>query len=677
MPSAYRQSSQANSPLPRRRERFSRRGLPDPEPTYRRRLTHLVAVVALIVGVAYLSWRTLATVDLHVWWLSVPLLLLEVHALVSLMLCATALWDLDAGPRARPTETTDYRLAILVPTYNESVEILLPVLAGAVSARLAHTTWVLDDGDRPEVADLALRLGARYLTRPTHEHAKAGNLNHALAYVDADLIAILDADHVPQSDLLVKTVGYFDDERVALVQTPQDFYNVDSFEHSRDYQEQQLFYRALQPGRNRWGAAFWCGTGAVVRMTALREVGGLATETLTEDIHTSIRLHRKGWRTVYHNEVLARGLAASDSVQYLNQRLRWGTGAMQVLRKENPAWVPGLRPMQRVSYLATLLGWFDAWRSFGYLLAPIAVLATGAVPIQASLKIFLPIFAVAFLAQHYALRRLSRGLAPQGRAILFDLVRMPANLQATLRLLAPGEREFSVTTKGKTGDQRRRMPVPGLLTVLLAGSLAAAIWAVCTLAGLTPLHYSVSWVAYGSLLWLAVNAVLLMAAVHRIRSERFGAERRSSVRFHVDAAGWIDGTPVRVLDVSLTGAKLLIGAGAPVHGDRVHVGIDLLASGKAQTMQAEVRGRWPVGETGATVVGVEFSAGQERELAALALALFATGAADLPPDDEHWSSADDEALLQAAQEEIDHEPAMSPAPASPPPRSTDEQLVGG
>ena len=264
------------------REPFPRSGFPAPETARRRRTTQIVAIIALLVGLVYLVWRTVDTVDLGVWWVSVPLLLLEAHAFVGLAMFTTSLWDLDTLTPAAPRESTAFSLAILIPTYNEPTEILLPVIAAAVSTRLAHETWVLDDGARPEVAALAARLGARYLARPTHEHAKAGNVNYALSYVDADLIAILDADHVPQGDFLVKTVGYFDDESVALVQTPQDFYNLDSFEHAGPYQDQQLFYRALQPGRNRWGAAFWCGTGAVVRATALRDVGGLATETVTE-----------------------------------------------------------------------------------------------------------------------------------------------------------------------------------------------------------------------------------------------------------------------------------------------------------------------------------------------------------------------------------------------------------
>ena len=606
---------------------FPLAGLPAPEPAGQRRWTQLVTALGLAAGLAYLVWRAAGTVDLHVWWVSVPLLLLEVHALVGLALFATSLWNLDAAPPAPPVTGTALRIAVLIPTFNEPVEVLLPTIAAAVQVRLPHETWVLDDGDRAPVRALAERLGARYLARPTHEHAKAGNVNHALGHLDVDLIAVLDADHVADPDLLVHTVGYFDDPRLALVQTPQDFYNLDSFEHSGPFNEQQLFYRAIQPGRNRWGAAFWCGTGAVVRVAALREVGGLATETVTEDIHTTIRLHRAGWRTVCHNEVLARGLAAGDAMQYLNQRLRWGTGAMQVLRCENPAWVPGLRPMQRVSYLATLLGWFDAWRSLGYLLVPIAVLATGAAPLRASFAVFGPVFAINFLLQRYVLARLSRGLAPQGLAVVFELVRMPANLQATLRLLSRRSRPFSVTAKGRMGSERAPMPVPLLLRLLLAASVLAAGWAGLTFAGLTPLHYGVRWAAWGALFWLAVNGVLLGAAVRRIGAQRFGAERRASVRFDLAGTGLLGEQPVQLADASLTGARVLLPfdtADPPAVGDelplRVGQGMPVLWALVRSSRQVPVLGR-----PGTYVVGLEFLPGQELARAQLALALFGSG----------------------------------------------------
>jgi cellulose synthase/poly-beta-1,6-N-acetylglucosamine synthase-like glycosyltransferase len=163
--------------------------------------------------------------------------------------------------------------------------------------------WVLDDGRRRWVRKMAKSLGVGYRTRKDNMHAKSGNINAALPHVQTELVAVFDADHVARADFLTKVLGYFDDPDVALVQTPQSFYNTDSFEHmnwaQRRFCEQDLFYRMLAESRNRWGAAFWCGTNSVVRVRALHEVGGVATNTVTEDIHTSVRLHRAGWKSVY------------------------------------------------------------------------------------------------------------------------------------------------------------------------------------------------------------------------------------------------------------------------------------------------------------------------------------------------------------------------------------------
>ena len=601
-------------------------GQPQPESAGRVLLIRSVAVVALLVNAAYVLWRATSTLDLGAWWVSVPLLLLEAHAVVGLGLFAFSLWDVDALPPVSGRTSTDKRVAVLIPTYNEPVEVLLPTVAAAVALRPSHETWVLDDGDRPEVRRLAERLGARYLAREEHDHAKAGNLNNALGVIDAELIAVLDADHVATPNFLTHTLGYFDDPRVAVVQTPQDFYNLDSFEHQtrrgRDdaalYNEQALFYRVLQPGKNRWGAAFWCGTGAVVRAAALRQVGGVATETVTEDIHTTIRFHRLGWRTVYHNEVLARGLAASDASQYSAQRLRWGTGAMQVLRAENPLWCRGLRLRQRLAYAATLLGWFDAWRSLGYLIVPVVVLLTGAVPIQADPWLFTAAFGASFVLQRIAILLLSRGRAPQLLTSVFELVRMPANLRATLTLLRRRERAFQVSRKGRVGDDRRRVPVPAVLWALLvAGVVAGAAFAL-TLAGLTPIEYEVPWAAYGAAGWLVVNTLLLAAAVSRIRAERFAGERRASVRFDVDVAGSLDGTACRVQDLSLTGARVVAPAGAvrPEGGA-------LDVEGLPVRLRTVARSARPL-DDGSVLVGLQFEPGQDAEQAMLALALFNT-----------------------------------------------------
>jgi cellulose synthase (UDP-forming) len=599
--------------------------LPEPESDLRRLYIRGVAVAAILCSLVYLMWRTLFTVDLAVPWASIPLLVLEIHAAVGLVLFTFSLWDVDSRPQPGPIVEGEHRIAVLIPTYNEGAEVLMPTIAAAVAMRLEHETWVLDDGERPEIAELASDLGARYLARTDHSHAKAGNVNNALRHLDVDLVAILDADHVASPDFLVRTLGYFSDPKVALVQTPQDFYNVDSFEHDgtaaerAQFHEQALFYRVIQPGKNRWAGAFWCGTGAVVRLSALRAVGGVATETITEDIHTTIRFHRAGWHTVYHNEVLARGLAASDAETYQAQRLRWGTGAMQLLRRESPLTVPGLTLGQRLTYATTLLGWFDAWRTLGYLLMPVVVVATGVVPIAADPAVFFPAFLVTFGLQQLAMRMLSRGYHRPVLSVIFELVRMTPNLVATLGLFTRRRAPFVVTPKGRTGDGRTAVHAPTLLVWVAALSAVTAGWFLLTISGLTPVRYAVPWAAYAAMVWLIVNAALVGIAIRRVRALRYAHERRASVRFELDIDGELEDEPARVRDLSLTGARVemrhaVVGT-APM--------LEVRLGGTAISLRTHVRSyRGEPNEPG--VYGLEFAPGQHAALAALALALFAT-----------------------------------------------------
>jgi len=604
----------------------------------RRAWIRAAAIVAIVVTSGYLVWRVTSTLDGAALWLAVWLLVMELHALVSLALHTFDLWDLDAAPPAAPPagplgRLAQPRVAVLIPTYNEPREVLLPTVAAAVALRPGHETWVLDDGARPWVAELAAELGAHYRTRPDRDHAKAGNINAILPELEVELIAVFDADHIAHADFLTRTMPYFADRRVALVQTPQEFYNAESFEHvrtrrGRGFGEQQLFYRAVSAGRNRWGAAFWCGTNAVLRLAALREVGGVATDSLTEDIHTTIRMHRRGWRTVYHNEVLAVGLAAGNVQQYLGQRLRWGSGAMQVLRRENPAVVSGLRLTQRISYLSTLLGWFESWRTLGYLVLPVATVLSGGLPVAAAPEVFLPVFAAVFLGQRLALRLLAREHATVWHAVVFEVLRLPANLRATLALLRPRSRPFAVTAKGRGGQARDRMPVPRLLVGLAATQLVGFGWYAASVAGAGPVHYPVAWVAHGAAAWMVLNTAVLGIAIRRIRSPRYGVERRAAVRFPVRGQALFDDRPVGLQDVSLTGASVSAAAGAVTVGQRGTLSFTT-GSGVPLCLPAVVRSVSPPSSGGAVQVGTEFDGVTDRAVAGLALALFRT---DLSPD---------------------------------------------
>jgi cellulose synthase (UDP-forming) len=583
-----------------------------------------VTLVALAATAAYLGWRALATLNLDAWYLAVPMLVLEAHAAAGLGLFAFSLWDVDRRPARRPLDRLP-SIAVVIPTYNEGPEILVPTIAAAVALEPVHETWILDDGARPEVEELAAALGARYLARPTHEHAKAGNLNHALGVIDAEILAVLDADHVAAPEFLQATLGYFADPRIALVQTPQDFYNVSSFEHGagttygEPFHEQALFYRLLQPGKNRWNAAFWCGTNALVRVSALREVGGAATETITEDIHTTIRLHRHGWKTVYHNEVLARGLAADDATQYQLQRNRWGTGAMQVLRVENPLTVPGLSLGQRVGYASTLLGWFDSWRTLGFLLLPPAVLLSGEIPIVADGLTFAVLFGITYGLQQAALYLLGRGAYRPLLSVIFDLVRMSPNFLATLSLFVPRTPRFRVTPKGRMAANRGRVEAPLMLRMALGISFVAAVIYALHRLGLFDMGYASEWAAIGAFGWLVVNAALVWTAIRRVRSLRFAAERRSAVRFAVDAHGSIDGSPAGIQDVSVGGA--LVATATPLVERESHLVSFELPAGTT-SLWAEVRSSRRA-DSGEYHYALEFEPGQYPARGFLARNVFA------------------------------------------------------
>ena len=225
----------------------------------------------------------------------------------------------------------------------------------------------------------------------------------------------LDADHVPLPHFLDRVIGYFSDEKVAFVQTPQDFYNIDSYQHRVDtkrrrmWTEQSLFFSVIQPGKDYWNSAFYCGSCGTLRRKALEVIGGFAEATVTEDIHTSVLLHAKKYRSIYHNESLAYGLAPGTTLPFLVQRLRWGQGAMQVLARDNPLWLKGLSLPQRISYFTSMTTYLDGFQKMIFYLAPVVYFATGILPILAFNVVFLMYFIPYFVLFILSFELMSRG----------------------------------------------------------------------------------------------------------------------------------------------------------------------------------------------------------------------------------------------------------------------------
>ena len=343
------------------------------------------AIMAMAAGLVYLAWRLSSTFDGAELALSVPLVVVEVSSLIAFAGFAFMTWSVR--PTHRPPLRATPSVDVYVATYNEPLDVLRPTLLGCLALDYPTASiWLLDDGRRPAVRDMAERLGINYLTRTDNEHAKAGNINAALPRTSGELVLVLDADHVPQPDLLKAVVGYFEQPELAWVQTPHEFYNRDSVQHLRagDH-EQALFYRVIQPGKDHWGSAFWCGSAAVIRREALLGIGGIATETITEDFHTSLKLHAAGWRSRYHAEPLCYGIAPHNLDQYLLQRDRWARGNLRVFRtRENVFTLRGLALGQRLSYLASLSEIASGWRQVTLIAVLAATLVSGRLPLAAS-----------------------------------------------------------------------------------------------------------------------------------------------------------------------------------------------------------------------------------------------------------------------------------------------------
>lgn len=231
-------------------------------------------------------------------------------------------------PKHRRTFSVD----VFVTTCGEPLKILEATIAAAVTLDELHRTLVLDDMNRPEVQSLASSLGAEYAARGNRRGAKAGNLNYALSMTSANLFAIFDADQIPHSDFLSQTLGYFEDETVAFVQTPQSYRNASYNQVTRSAHKQQaIYYSMVCPGRNGLGSVFCCGTNVVLRRTAIQEVGGFDESSIVEDLLTSMRIHRRGWKSVYHPHILAEGLGPSNLNSYFRQQFRWARGSLGVL----------------------------------------------------------------------------------------------------------------------------------------------------------------------------------------------------------------------------------------------------------------------------------------------------------------------------------------------------------
>src|SRR3954463_5191006 len=463
--------------------------------------TRAFAAIAWLYGLYWIIWRWGFSLNPHAIVFSIVLIVAETYGLINSFFLIATVWRLKY--RTAPPAPKGLAVDVFITNYDEPLEVLRRTAIGARAIRYPHRTWMLDDGKRDEVKAMADALGIGYIRREGNEHAKAGNLNHALGLTSGEYILQLDADHVPLPNILDRLLGYFNDPEVAFVQSPQDFYNTDSFTHVVNeegrslWEENRIFFSLLQPGKDHWNAAFFCGSCGVLRRTAFDEIGGFSTKTITEDMETSIILHGRGWKSVYHGETLAYGLAPSSAFAYHVQRLRWGQGAMQILRKLNPFTYPGLTVPQRIAYLTSTVTYFDGIQKLIFYLSPALFFFTGWLPVNVSNYQLVTRLIPYVLLSIMSFELLSRGTGWILISERYMMAKFWTYIKTYPALFTTKLLKFNVTPKG-TNDVPFQTYAPQLILLMI--SVASVIWATVA--------YHYGWVNYHATGWTSVAFLL-------------------------------------------------------------------------------------------------------------------------------------------------------------------------
>ncbi|MBD2774845.1 UDP-forming cellulose synthase catalytic subunit [Iningainema tapete] len=506
---------------------------------------HLFLVwLSLVTTMRYLFYRTSYTLNLNGWVNSIACLMLygaELYAIATLVL---AYFQTLKIKERQPVDLSNippekwFAVDIYIPTYNEDVEIVRKTAIAALACEYVpekKKVYILDDG-RPErykeddprrekfrarreqLKQMCEEIGCIHMTRGDNSHAKAGNINTAFHKTGGDLVMILDCDHIPSRQFLLHTVGFFYDPKVSFVQTPHWFYNPDPFERNlltggRIPVGNELFYKVLQKGNDFWNASFFCGSAAIIRKNHALEVGGIAVETVTEDCHTALRLHSRGYKSVYYDKIMVAGLAPDTFSSYVGQQVRWARGMAQILRLENPLFNPklNLTLAQRLCYMSATSHFLYGYPRLTYAIIPTLFLLFGVNPIQGlgleTLAYALPHILLSLYANYIIYKHVRFSFWNE----IFEFVMaFQAGWVTMLALINPKMGTFNVTDKGinvtkRTFDwqsMRGLLVVTGLVIVSL---LAVPYWLL--------LRPEDSEAVLVNTLWSVFNLVLLMAAL--------------------------------------------------------------------------------------------------------------------------------------------------------------------
>ncbi|THK35551.1 glycosyltransferase [Ensifer sp. MPMI2T] len=480
---------------------------------------------------------------------------------------------------------------VFIPTYNEPLDVLERTIVGALALDYPKdklTVYVLDDGRREWLRSFCETRGAIHVTRSDNAHAKAGNMNNGLSVSSGDFIAVFDADFVPYRNFLRRTLPFFSDETIGIVQTPQHFFNVDPVQSNLGLEniwpdEQRLFFDEIAPSRDGWDVSFCCGSCSIARRKAINAIGGFPTESITEDLLTTLSMLNKGYKTRYLNERLSMGLAAENLAGYFVQRERWCQGGIQTLYLHNgPLRGPGLSLFQRIMFLP--MSWLVQYLvRLAVLVVPIVYLWFGALPLYFTdvtdyLSNQIPVLVAYFLLMLWITPTRYLPLVSTAVGTFATFRMLPTVLSSLVR---PFGKPFKVTPKG-SGNEASAFDaytftwIAGFIVITALGLLINIVPETARVRG-----------AFSTIaaFWSGINIVVLIIASLIC----FEKPRRLLQAFKLDEAVVADGIAGSLVSLSLDKAVVAVPAETRFKSTRVMLNLEGFAPLETQLKQVTQR----------------------------------------------------------------------------------------
>lgn len=448
------------------------------KPKYRKVLITTNAVISIV----YIVWRfTVIPINngMFSFVMGISLYLAEVIGLIS-FLNFKFLFTREYKVERKSIKDFEYNripnVDVLICTYNEPLDLLEKTIVASIGMEYdkdKFKVYVCDDGRRDSLKRLCKKYKVNYITREDNEGAKAGNINNALKYIKGDLFAVLDADMIPKKDFLSKTVGYFVDENLAFVQTPQVYYNQDMYQYNLNKDmpnEQDFFMREIEEARASINAVLHVGTNAVFRRSTVEEIGGYPTCSITEDMALGMLLQSKGYTTMFINEVLVLGLSATTFSELVKQRDRWCRGNLQVLKEFNPLFTRGLTLSQKIAYLDASIYWFSSLQKLIYIICPLVYLITQKLIINADVYSLINMFVPYLLGQILIFDTLSPKTRSLKWAHYYEMAMAPHISLSVLKEMLSIKVNFNVTPKDITNDRKQfqfKIAMPHIVIIVV------------------------------------------------------------------------------------------------------------------------------------------------------------------------------------------------------------------